>query len=421
MASNREDILRDFVSSVIAKCRESDDRRVAKFAARDFRFDFDVDEEQTGSEAFVTDTFDLLYEKNSLRECDFLKKTLLIFRVLIWKNLVKGDRNVERAVVAKSDDFSIDVWIVKQGFTLKQHYVKDQSLILTLLAGPDSKMGHSMAILKSAPVYSAKKLSSYEPNLIVADPEVPTFLVRFYRGDKCDDNNVINFADLKLGREYLLIDKEGDGRDEDEQQVAEYYNHFVGIYRGAIRGIGYYMPEYLAEMLVEDYDLGGHPTAASKILDLACGDGLFGEMVCAMKSGKCELNGFDISRAMLSRAADLKLYRELHQGDLLQPLPFKDAYFDFVVCLGATGAFLKPTCLRDWIRVTKPGGIIAYNIDTIHNGPWEEEQKRLEEEEKSWVCRFASDPAIPLCPSILNDDDSLFCMMGKVFVFQRTA
>ena len=97
------------------------------------------------------------------------------------------------------------------------------------------------------------------------------------------------------------------------------------------------------------------------LLDVGAGTGFLSVM--AAKLGH-RVTGLDLTPAMLDRArrrageADLDI--AWHQGDA-QALPFPDAVFDGVISRHVLWTMPDPAqALREWIRVTRPGGRVIW-------------------------------------------------------------
>ncbi len=103
------------------------------------------------------------------------------------------------------------------------------------------------------------------------------------------------------------------------------------------------------------------------IFDAGCGTGLVG--VELKKHGFKNFHGADLSQTLLD-SVPKKLYQKLEKVDLNQNIKCEDNYYDAVMCVGTfTFGHVKPTALDEFIRVTKPGGLICF---TINEGIYEE-------------------------------------------------
>ncbi len=94
------------------------------------------------------------------------------------------------------------------------------------------------------------------------------------------------------------------------------------------------------------------------VLDAGCGTGLVGVELHRLGIGR--LIGFDLSDAMLDAARARAVYDELHQGSLLEALPFEPDSFDAVVSVGVfTHGHVGPEALRGLADVVRPGGHVS--------------------------------------------------------------
>lgn len=130
--------------------------------------------------------------------------------------------------------------------------------------------------------------------------------------------------------------------------------------RSLVDGLGYRMPEHLADMLARLAP--GRRFAHG--LDLGCGTGL---MAVALKDRVGRLDGVDLSAGMVAEARAKGLYGELRVGELVSDLAgLADAAFDLVL---AADVFcylgdLAPA-LAGVARVTAPGGIVAFSVEAL--------------------------------------------------------
>lgn len=83
---------------------------------------------------------------------------------------------------------------------------------------------------------------------------------------------------------------------------------------------------------------------------------------------------------MLERSAQRGVYGELHQGSLLDRLPFDDSRFGSVVSVGVfTLGHVDGSAFADLARVTSPGGhvSITFRDDAVDHLGYRVEQQRL--------------------------------------------
>ncbi len=141
--------------------------------------------------------------------------------------------------------------------------------------------------------------------------------------------------------------------------------------------------------LAKDFDYLGPRLAAevfrkyvardARILDAGAGTGLVGEILTEMGYGN--LVAMDMSPGMLKEAGRKKVYRELREMVMGEPLAFETAAFDAVICVGTlTVAHAPASSLDELVRVTKAGGYVAYTLrpEVYLNSGFKEKQDGLE-------------------------------------------
>jgi ubiquinone/menaquinone biosynthesis C-methylase UbiE len=94
-----------------------------------------------------------------------------------------------------------------------------------------------------------------------------------------------------------------------------------------------------------------HPWKDARLLDVACGPGMWLQAAAALGALPA---GVDISDVALDLCRKALPQADLYCGPA-EKLPFADRQFDFVSCLGALEHFLDPrSALREMVRVAKP-------------------------------------------------------------------
>jgi SAM-dependent methyltransferase len=102
---------------------------------------------------------------------------------------------------------------------------------------------------------------------------------------------------------------------------------------------------------------------ASPILDVGAGTGRIRELLTILGYG--HLVALDLSEAMLARAREQGVYRELHRGALGGPLAFGDDTFAAVVAAGVfTAGHAPPGSFDELLRVTRPSGLLIFTLAT---------------------------------------------------------
>lgn len=140
------------------------------------------------------------------------------------------------------------------------------------------------------------------------------------------------------------------------EQLTEAYNRWAATYdRDMEEDLGWGGPEEAARALAR------HAPADGPVLDVGCGTGLVGRALRA--AGFARVVAADLSEGMLEVARGRGVYEALHRVEAASPLPFADSTFAAVVAVGVlTQGHAAPACLRDWVRVTRSGGHVAFTL-----------------------------------------------------------
>lgn len=104
-----------------------------------------------------------------------------------------------------------------------------------------------------------------------------------------------------------------------------------------------------------------------RVLDVATGTGAVALAAAQMATPGGRVTGIDLSEPMLARAEEKARALGLSNIDLhcmdAGALDFRRDYFDVVVC--GFGLFFLPdmaSVLREWVRVARPGGRLAFSV-----------------------------------------------------------
>ena len=154
--------------------------------------------------------------------------------------------------------------------------------------------------------------------------------------------------------------------------------------------------------LADDFDYRSPQMAAevfaryvprnARVLDAGAGTGLVGEILAGM--GYSTLVAMDMSPGMLEEARKKSVYTELHRMVMGEPLDFPTDSFDAVICVGTlTVAHAPASSLDELVRITRPGGYIAYTLrpDVYRKDGFKEKQSELESAGK-WKLVEATEP-----------------------------
>ena len=118
--------------------------------------------------------------------------------------------------------------------------------------------------------------------------------------------------------------------------------------------------------------LGAAP--GERLLDVACGPGL---MLQAARQRGVAVSGIDLSRAAIALAHELAPGIDARVGNA-EHLPFADATFDHVTCLGSLERFLdREAALREMLRVGKSTARFCFLVRNASTLVWRLWRERL--------------------------------------------
>ena len=119
--------------------------------------------------------------------------------------------------------------------------------------------------------------------------------------------------------------------------------------------------------------------SSAKVLDAGAGTGLVGEILATL--GFKDMVAMDLSMGMLDVAKAKNVYHTFHQMTLGDTLDYKTDEFDAVISVGVfTMGHAPSSSFDELIRVTKPGGYIAFSlrVDMYQDSGFKEKQSALE-------------------------------------------
>ena len=157
--------------------------------------------------------------------------------------------------------------------------------------------------------------------------------------------------DTRLARTYA----HSDGKQQHYDEWAEDYDQDL------VHDLDYVAPRRVGELFMERVQ-----EREARIVDVACGTGLVGEVL--YQSGYASIDGIDFSDGMLERARERGVYRQLQQHDFTQALTPEPLY-DALICVGLF-AFGRPGMgdLHHVVNCVKPGGTC---VVTVNGAAWE--------------------------------------------------
>lgn len=177
----------------------------------------------------------------------------------------------------------------------------------------------------------------------------------------------------------------------DNQELAERYDQWAKDYDTDLeRDFAWAGPQRAAEVLAQ------HIAKGARILDAGAGTGLVGQILFDL--GYQDLVAMDLSRGMLEEAQNKNVYREFHQMVMGEPLDFGSDAFDAVISVGVLTVGHAPAgSLDELVRITRPGGFIAFSLrpDIYQNAGFKEKQQALEDQ-GLWKLTEVTDPFQPL-------------------------
>ncbi|KAJ8042352.1 Methyltransferase-like protein 27 [Holothuria leucospilota] len=134
------------------------------------------------------------------------------------------------------------------------------------------------------------------------------------------------------------------------ENIKGLYDNWTSSYDEDLRKHRYYGPSYAGSTFAEHC-----PEKGVHILDIGSGTGLVGEQLHAL--GYTDIVGVDISRKSLDVADKKGVYKRLVCAEVgKDKLPFGNNEFDGLVCCGCMlPNHFRPGCLREWVRVVRPG------------------------------------------------------------------
>ncbi len=139
-----------------------------------------------------------------------------------------------------------------------------------------------------------------------------------------------------------------------------FYDEFASSYDADFASaLGYRFPKAVAatyQALATDQD--------QPIADIGCGTGLVAE---ALGGAVVDIDGIDISDAMLAASAAKGLYRATIKADLTGPLEALGSGYGAVISAGTfTSGHLGPTVLAPLLGIAKAGALFVIGVNKAH-------------------------------------------------------
>jgi len=178
----------------------------------------------------------------------------------------------------------------------------------------------------------------------------------------------------------------------DPEDVAKVYDDWAASYDADLAAWRYQAPSLTVAALTATQP------GATPVLDVGCGTGLVGREL--QVSGFDTVTGIDLSASALELAEATGAYREVLQVDLqAEPIPFADASFAAVVCVGVMTYLPDTTAMvTEFCRVAEPGGTVLFTQRDDLWGP-RECQRDLDDLVAAGRCRIeAISEPLPYLP-----------------------
>ncbi len=140
------------------------------------------------------------------------------------------------------------------------------------------------------------------------------------------------------------------------------YDGWAEAYDADTAALGFRLPGLAAAYLARHL-----PAGAGPILDAGAGTGQVGGTLQGL--GYAQIHGIDMSQRMLDVAARTGAYVDTKRQVLGEPLAYPDDHFAASLVIGSLGpGHARPQCLREIVRVTRPGCVVVFNVVA---GTWE--------------------------------------------------
>ncbi len=122
--------------------------------------------------------------------------------------------------------------------------------------------------------------------------------------------------------------------------------------------------KYIYPRLVGEHFLKYSNSDDQPIADLGCGTGLVAEL---FTGSDMIIDGFDISPAMIHKAKDKNIYRNLQIADLTRPITNSLRKYNGLVSCGTfTLGHLGPQALNFCLMLAKPNAFCVIGINSLH-------------------------------------------------------
>lgn len=158
-------------------------------------------------------------------------------------------------------------------------------------------------------------------------------------------------------------------------ELTRAYDAWAATYDTDMLTIGYANPAVAVGLVARHV-----PAIDARILDAGVGTGILGELLSIL--GYRTVVGIDMSEGMLAKARQRKVYSDLRNRVLGEPLDFDDDAFSVVVSFGVfTPGHAPAVAFDELVRITRPGGRLIFTVSTAawEAGDFREKLRSLEQ------------------------------------------
>ena len=151
-------------------------------------------------------------------------------------------------------------------------------------------------------------------------------------------------------------------------KLQNFYAKWAASYDADVATEAYAAPTICIDLLLKNLHHLNQSNEKLAFLDAGCGTGLIGQVLQHSDlEVEFELNGFDLSPEMVSKAAETQAYAQL-SGNIDMNQPFTQLgkkRYDVVFCCGVfTLGHVPPQSLKHLFEITRPGGLVITSTRT---------------------------------------------------------
>ncbi|RRS33614.1 MAG: hypothetical protein OI74_07495 [Gammaproteobacteria bacterium (ex Lamellibrachia satsuma)] len=144
-----------------------------------------------------------------------------------------------------------------------------------------------------------------------------------------------------------------------DHYVQSLFDSFAPTFEERLEGLEYCVPQVIADAVIKRIPPDNGYTA----LDAGCGTGLCGPLLKPVVS---RLIGVDLSRKMLEKAAERKIYEQLIKAELTHFFQTTPEHFNLIVSADTLVYFgdLQPVISAAWLTL-QPRGLVVFTLERL--------------------------------------------------------